>query len=224
MRSKTYQAIKDKIPQEPVDIATAVSFLQENDSRKFDGTIEIHIRLGVDSKKSEQTVRGTVTLPAGAAKKQRIVVFTADPDQQQQLEQAGVQTGGEELIDQIASNSPFAADITITTPGLMPQVAKIARILGPKGLMPNPRTGTVTPDPVSLVKALQSGQVSFKMDKQGNIHGAVAKISWDQDRIVANIKEFIKAVASARPAAVKGEFIRSVSLKSTMSPAIRLAN
>lgn len=223
MRSKTYQAIKDKAPQEPVDISTAVSFLQEDASRKFDETVEIHIRLGVDSKKSEQTVRGTVTLPAGAAKQQKIVVFTSDPVQQKEVLTAGArQSGGEELINAIADSGALDADITIATPELMPKVAEIARILGPKGLMPSPKTGTVTPDPVSATRALQSGRVSFKMDQQGNIHASLGKISWDKKKIISNIQAFLEAVKSVRPAAAKGEFFRSLTLKSTMSPSIRI--
>lgn len=223
MRSKTYQAIKQKAPQEPVDISTAVSFLQENASRKFDETVEIHIHLGVDPNKSEQTVRGTVTLPAGAAKQQKIVVFTSDPAQQQEVLTAGaLQSGGEELINAIATSKGLDADITIATPELMPKVAKIAKILGPKGLMPSPKTGTVTPDPVSATQALQAGQVSFKMDQQGNIHASLGKISWDQNKVINNVQAFLEAVKSVRPAAAKGEFFRSLTLKSTMSPSIRI--
>ncbi len=223
MRSKIYQAIKQKAPQEPVDISTAVSFLKENASRKFDATVEIHIRLGVDPNKSEQTVRGTVTLPAGAAKQQKIVVFTSDPVQQKEVLTAGaLQSGGEELINAIATSKGLDADITIATPELMPKVAKIAKILGPKGLMPSPKTGTVTPDPVSATRARGAGQVSFKMDQQGNIHASLGKISWDQNKIINNVQAFLEAVRSARPAAAKGEFFRSLTLKSTMSPAIRI--
>lgn len=223
MRSKTYQVIKQKAPEEPVDISTAVSFLKENTRGKFDETVEVHIHLGIDPSKSNQAVRGTVMLPAGAVKRQNIVVFTDDPAQQKELNELVAQAGGQELIDQITKDGSLDADITIATPNLMSKVAKIAKILGPKGLMPNPKTNTITPDPASVVQSLQSGQISFKMDQQGNIHSAIGKINWDKEKIVANAKEFIKAVRNARPSAAKGEFIRNISLKSTMSPAIRLA-
>ncbi|MFH1353720.1 MAG: 50S ribosomal protein L1 [bacterium] len=222
MRSKTYQAIKQKVPAEPVDISTAVAFLKENARSSFDETIEVHILLGINPSKSDQMVRGTVRLPAGAVKQQSIVVFTDNAELQKEMAQSGAVSGGQELIDQIVKDGSLDADITIATPDMMPRIAKAAKILGPKGLMPNPKTGTVTPNPASVVKALQSGQVSFKMDQQGNIHAAVGKISWEQDKIIANAREFIKAVTGARPAAAKGEFIRTISLTSTMSPAIRL--
>ena len=223
MRSKAYQAIKEKVPVEAVDISTAVAFLKENARSSFDETIEMHIHLGIDPSKSDQMVRGTAQLPAGAVKQQSIVVFTDDAKLQKELAKSGVTSGGQELIDQIVQDGSLDADITIATPDMMSNVAKAAKILGPRGLMPNPKTGTVTPDPASAVKALQSGQVSFKMDQQGNIHVAVGKVSWKQDKIVANAQELINTVTSARPAAAKGEFIHTTSLKSTMSPAIRLA-
>ena len=223
MRSRAYQNIKGETPTSAVDIPTAVAFLKEHSRASFDETVEIHVHLGIDPNKSEQTVRGTVTLPAGAAKQQKIVVFTSDPVQQKEALTAGArQAGGEELIDAIATSKGLDADITIATPELMPQVAKIAKILGPKGLMPSPKTGTVTPDPVSATRARGAGQMSFKMDKQGNIHASLGKISWDQNKIINNIQAFLEAVRSARPAAAKGEFFRSLTLKSTMSPSIRI--
>lgn len=222
MRSKAYQSLKEQVPTEPVDISTAVAFLKENSRSSFDETVEVHIHLGIDPSKSDQTVRGTAQLPAGAVKQQSIVVFTDDAKLQKELTEPGVISGGQELIDQIVQDGSLNADITIATPDMMPCVAQAAKILGPNGLMPNPKTGTVTPDPASAVKALQSGQVSFKMDQQGNIHAAVGKISWEQDKIIANTGEFIKAVINARPAAAKGEFIHTISLTSTMSPAVRL--
>lgn len=222
MRSKTYQSIKAKAPVEAVDLSTALAFLKEQARSSFDETVEVHIYLGIDPSKSDQAVRGTVMLPAGAVKQQNIIVFTDDAKLQKELAESGVTSGGQELIDQIAQDGSLDADITIATPDMMPKVAKIAKILGPKGLMPNPKTGTVTPSPLQAVKDQQSGQVSFKMDQQGNVHQALGKLSWDPDKIIANTQAFLTAVKSARPATAKGEFMRSITLKSTMSPAIRL--
>ncbi len=224
MRSKSYQAIKEKVPSEAVDISAAVSFLKENARRRFDETVEVHINLDVDPSKSDQLVRGTVSLPAGAAKQQKIVVFTDDVALRRRLAGDGVAAGGEELIDQIVADGALDADATMATPEMMPKVAKAARILGPRGLMPNPKAGTVSSDPVGAVRDLRSGRISFKADQQGNIHAAVGKVSWDASSIVANIREFIKAVKAARPPAVAGQLIRSVSLASTMGPAIRVTD
>jgi large subunit ribosomal protein L1 len=224
MRGKKYQAIKTQVPVELVDISTAVAFLKEHVQSKFDETVEVHIRLGVDASQSEQMVRGNVTLPHGSPKEKKIVVFTADTGKQAKAKEAGATlVGGEELITKIASQGSLEADVTVATPDMMPKIAKVAKILGPQGLMPNPKTGTVTPDPASVVKELKAGKVSFKMDNLGNIHEAVAKVSWDSEKIIANTQALIVALRASRPAAQKGEFLRSVTLKTTMSPAIRIS-
>lgn len=221
MRSKQYQAVKEKAPTEKVDIKTAVAFIKENARQSFDETVEVHVRLTVDPSKSEQMVRGSVSLPAGTPKQQKIVVFTEDAAQQKDSLAAGAaQSGGEELIDEIVKNKSLAADITVATPAMMPKVAKAAKILGPKGLMPNPKTGTVSPDPVDVVKDLLSGKLSFKMDQLGNIHQAIAKVSWDEEKIISNAEAFCQAINSARPDSAKGELIHNITIKSTMSPAV----
>ncbi len=223
MHSKQYQAIKSKAPVEPVDIKTAIKFIKENSRKGFDETVEVHVHLNINPSKSDQMVRGSVSLPAGSPKKQKIVVFTEDPTQQKDsLSGGAAQSGGEELIKEIINNKSLDADITIATPDMMPKVAKAAKILGPKGLMPNPKTGTVSPDPVSVVKDLLSGKLSFKMDQLGNIHQSLAKVSWDEEKIISNAEAFFQALKSSRPEAAKGELIRAVTIKSTMSPAIKI--
>lgn len=221
MRSKQYQAIKTKAPEEAIDLKSAVAFIKENARKGFDETVELHVHLNINFSKSDQMVRGSVSLPAGSPKQQKIVVFTEDPAQQKDsLSNGATQSGGEELISEIANNKSLNADITIATPAMMPKVARIAKILGPKGLMPNPKTGTVSPDPVSVVKELQSGKLSFKMDQLGNVHQAIAKVSWDEEKIISNAEAFLQALKSARPSAAKGELIHNITIKSTMSPAI----
>lgn len=224
MRSKAYRAVKEKISAEAVDIEAAVAFLKENVRKSFDETVEVHVRLGVDPKKSDQMVRGTVDLPAGPPKQQRVVVFTADAKQQKEALSAGaLKAGGEKLVDTIIKENKLTADVTIATPAMMPKVAKAAKILGPKGLMPNPKTGTVSDDPVAVVQQLFGGKVSFKMDQQGNVHTSVAKVSWKPDKIVENIQVFLSVLKSTRPAAAKGEFLKSVTVKTTMGPGIRVS-
>lgn len=223
MRSKIYQAIQQKIPTETVTIETAVALLKGMTGRKFDETIEMHVRLGIDTKKSEQMVRGVVVLPAGAVKKPRIAVIARNTDEKTAAQEAGATiVGGEELIEEIRVSGIINADAVVATPSMMSKVAKIAKLLGPKGLMPNPKTGTVTADPAAVVKALLSGKMSFKMDQLGNIHLPVAKISWDTKKIMANIKAALEAIIAARPATARGQLLRSVTIKSTMSPGIRI--
>lgn len=224
MHSKTYRSVKEKAPAEAVDIATAVAFLKEHTRAKFDETVEIHIKLGVDPSKSDQMVRGSANLPHGAPKQKDIAVFASSADKQAAAKQAGAKiVGGEELIADIQAKGDLAADISIATPDMMAKVAKIGKILGPKGLMPNPKTGTVTEDPAAAVKELAGGKLSFKMDQLGNIHEAVAKLSWEAEKIADNVRALIDAVQSARPQAHKGKLIGTITIKSTMSPGIRMS-
>jgi len=223
MRSKHYQQLKKSAPTETVNLDEAISWLKENTGQKFDATIELHFHLGIDPAKSDQMVRGQVNLPAGAISQPNIVVFTDDSKQQKAVLASGAkQAGGEEVVKEIASSGHLEADVTIATPSMMPKVAQIAKVLGPKGLMPNPKTGTVTDEPEATLQDLLGGKVSFKMDQQGNIHQAVAKTSWEADKIKDNTTAFINAVKGAKPDTAKGEFIKSISIKSTMSPAIRI--
>lgn len=223
MRGKTYKAVKEKAPQQAVSIEEAITFLKENKRAKFDETIEVHIRLNVDSEKSDQMVRGSVVLPGGTPKQKKVAVFTEDPTKQEQAKQAGAHVvGGQDLIATIEGKGVLDADVTVATPDMMPKIAKVAKILGPKGLMPNPKSGTVTPDPAAAVKELIAGKVSFKMDPTGNIHEGVAKVSWDAAKVAQNIEAFIEAVEAAKPKTVKGKVIKKVTVTSTMSPGIVL--
>lgn len=224
MRSKSYKQVKEKIGAESMEIAAAAEFLKTNARAKFDETVEIHMNLGVDASKSDQMVRGSVVLPAGTPTQKRVAVFTSDKAKQEEAKAAGaVLVGGEELITTIEKNGISDIDITIATPDMMVKIAKVAKVLGPKGLMPNPKTGTVTPDVAGAVKELAAGKVSFKMDAQGNMHAAVAKVSWDTDKTQQNIEAFIAAVKAVKPATQRGAFIKNVVLKTSMSPAVRIS-
>lgn len=222
MASKRYNETKEKLPTEATDVATAVAALKTHAHTKFDETVELHVHLGVDYSKSDQTVRATVQLPGGAPKQKNVAVF-AETDAQEAAKAAGAAiVGGEELIEKVTKEGTLAADVVIATPAFMPKIARIARILGPQGLMPNPKTGTVTPDPAAAVKDLLGGKLSLRMDQLGNIHEAVGKVSWEADKIISNIQAVIEAITAARPAGAKGQLIRTCSIKTTMSPAVRV--
>lgn len=224
MRSKAYKTVREKAPAEAVDLKDAVAFLQEHKRTQFDETVEIHVRLGVDASASDQIVRGNVTLPHGAPKAKRVVVITDDVQQQEAAKLAGAAAvGGEELLQEIVAKGNLEADVVVATPSMMSKIAPVAKILGPKGLMPNPKTGTVAPNADQVVKEILSGKIAFRMDQLGNIHEAVGKVSWEANKIEGNVKALVDAIRGARPAAQRGEFLKNIVLKSTMSPAIRVS-
>lgn len=205
------------------DVATAVTLLQKQARKSFDETIELHLRLGVDTSKSDQMVRGNVQLPGGAAKQKVVAVFAMDVQLQDAAKKAGATiVGGEELVKQVLAEGKLDADIVVATPDMMPKIAPAARVLGPQGLMPSPKTGTVTPDPATVVAELLAGKLSFKMDQLGNIHEAVGKCSWEAEKIISNVQALVAAVKQVRPTGMKGELIKSVTLASTMSPGIKI--
>lgn len=223
MHGKKYQKTKEAAPKDIVDITSAISFLQSIDKGGFDQTVELHLHLGVDHTQSDQMVRATVTLPGGAVKEKKIMVVAGDAKEQAAATAAGAAlVGGEELIAKIEKDGGLSADVVVATPAMMPKIARVARVLGPQGLMPNPKTGTVSPNPGEVVKELLAGRVTFKMDSLGNIHEAVGKVSWPSDKITANINAIVTAVKEARPKTMKGQIIKSATLKSTMSPAVRI--
>lgn len=223
MSGKNYKALQEKIGTASTDMIAAANLLKDNVKGKFDQTVELHINLGVDPKKSEQIVRGSVSLPHGTPKKKNVVVITASAAKQKAALAAGAtKAGGEELIKEIVDQGSLDADVVVATPDMMPKIAKAAKILGPKGLMPNPKNGTVTPDPDKAVTELSGGKISFKMDQTGNIHEGIGKISWDAAKVAANAQALLQAVKAVRPGAQRGEYIKKVVLKSTMSPGIQI--
>lgn len=223
MNGKKYNGIKAKVPPQAIGVAEAITFLKDNAVRNFDEAVELHMRLGVDTSKSDQIVRGNLQLPSGAPSTKKIAVFTSDKVKQKEAKEAGAHiVGGEELVDTVAADGAIDAEAAIATPEMMPKLAKVARILGPKGLMPNPKIGTVTPDVTQAIKDLSGGKISFKADQLGNIHEAVGRISWDAEKTIANIEAMVEAVRAARPASAKGVFIKSITVCSTMSPGIHI--
>lgn len=218
---KRYSDALKKAPTAPVSLDEAVAFVKANANAKFDETVEIAMRLGVDIKKSDQTVRGTVNLPHGTGKTIRVIVFAAGTHADEAKAAGADEVGYEELIEKV-KNGWTDFDVSIATTDAMKEVRKIARVLGPRGLMPNPKTGTVTDDTATAVKAAKGGKVDFRMDRTGNVCVLCGKRSFDADKLVGNINAIVAAVQSERPAAAKGTFIRSLTVSSTMGVGVRV--
>jgi large subunit ribosomal protein L1 len=207
--------------EEAVDILKKMA---EEVPRNFDETVDIAFRLGVDPKYPDQQVRSTVVLPHGLGKPIKVLVI-ASGEKIKEAEEAGADlVGGEELIDDILKGRVDVEqfDVVIATPDMMPKVARLGRILGPRGLMPNPKTGTVTPDVKRAIEEAKKGRVEFRTDKAGNVHMPVGKISFDREKLMDNIKAAIKAVLDARPSGAKGQYIRNIALSLTMGPSVKL--
>ncbi|MBK1971462.1 50S ribosomal protein L1 [Campylobacter sp. TTU-622] len=190
-------------------------------SAKFDETVEIALKLNVDPRHADQMVRGSVVLPAGTGKKVRVAVIAKDAKADEAKNAGADIVGSDELIEEIQKGN-MNFDVLIATPNLMGLVGKVGRILGPKGLMPNPKTGTVTMDVAQAVNNAKSGQVNFRVDKQGNIHAGLGKVSFSKDKLFDNITTFVKAINKHKPAAAKGRYIKSAALSLTMSPSLKL--
>ena len=219
---KRYIDTQKKAPTTHVSLEEAVAFVKANAGAKFDETVEIAMRLGVDIKKSDQTVRGTVNLPHGSGKKIRVIVFAAGSHADEALAAGADEVGYEELIEKV-KNGWTDFDVAIATTDAMKEVRKIARVLGPRGLMPNPKTGTVTDDTGAAVKAAKGGKVDFRMDRTGNICVLCGKRSFDADKLVGNINTIVDAIRAERPAGAKGAFIRSLTVCSTMGVGVRVS-
>jgi len=214
-KAKLVEPGKKYLPSE------AVSMVKKTSLTKFDGTVNLSIKLDIDPKRSDQQVRGTVNLPGGTGKKTRVVVI-AKGEKIKEAENAGADfAGGEDLIEKISKGwTDF--DVTIATPDIMSAVGKLGKVLGQKGLMPNPKTGTVTFDVGKVVKEFKAGKTEYKTDKTGVIHVPLGKISFGEDKIASNLSSVIGAVSRAKPSGIKGTFIKSVTLSATMGPAIKV--
>ena len=218
-RGKKYLAARQQVPVRPHTIEEAVPLLQKVKFSKFDETVEIAVRLGVDPKHSDQMVRGTVVLPHGLGKSKKVLVI-ANAEKQREAKEAGAdEIGGEELVDKInAGWTDF--DAVVATPDMMRAVGKLGKVLGPRGLMPNPKTGTVTLDIAKAVQEIKAGKVEFRVDKAGIVHAPVGKISFAAASLVANTHALMDSIVKAKPAAAKGKYLKSVTLTSTMGPGV----
>ena len=203
------------------DVDTAMENVLKTSTAKFDESIELHIRLGVDGRNADQQVRGVVVLPNGTGKSVRVLVI-ASGDKADEAQKAGADfVGAEEIVAKI-SGGWLDFDVCITTPDMMGVVGRIARILGPKGLMPNPKSGTVTTDVTKAIKDVKAGKVEYRLDKTNNVHVIIGKKSFGKDKLVENFTTIMDAIVKAKPAAAKGQYIKSVTLASTMGPGVRV--
>jgi len=219
---KHYQSAKKQVEGREYQLEEAVPLLQKIRYAKFDETVELHMRLGVDPKHADQMVRGTVVMPNGLGKSKKVLVI-AGGDKQIEARDAGADLiGGDDMVNKIQTEGWTDFDAVIATPDMMRSVGKLGKILGPRGLMPNPKTGTVTMDVAKAVKEIKAGKVEFRVDKTGIIHAPVGKASFAADKLVENAASLITAVIKAKPAVAKGKYVKSATICATMSPGIAL--
>ncbi|MBI4904087.1 MAG: 50S ribosomal protein L1 [Acidobacteria bacterium] len=219
---KKYLAAAKQIEAREYQLPEAVNLVKKIKFAKFDETVEVHLRLGVDPKHADQMVRGTIVLPNGLGKSKKVLVITSG-DKLREAEAAGADFfGGEEMVTKIQAENWMDYDAVIATPDMMRSVGRLGKVLGPRGLMPNPKTGTVTTDVAKAVQEVKAGKVEFRVDKGGVIHAPVGKISFDAAKLLENATTLIGAVVRAKPAAAKGKYVKSATLCSTMGPGVGL--
>ena len=220
-RGKRYQDSAKLVDSKKLYSAKeAIEIIEKMPKTKFDQTVELHVKLGVDSKHADQQVRGTVVLPNGTGKTQKVLVFAKGP-KADEAKQAGADfVGAEELIPKIQNDNWFDYDVVVATPDMMGVVGRLGKVLGPKGLMPNPKSGTVTMDVTKAINEIKSGKVEYRLDKNNIIHLGFGKISFGVDKLVENYDVIINAIIKAKPAAAKGQYIKSVSIAPTMGPGL----
>jgi large subunit ribosomal protein L1 len=221
-QSKRYRALSEKGKGEALPLAQAVEALKAFEGTKFDQSVEIAVRLGVDSTQADQIVRGSIVLPHGIGKSQRVVVFAKGAKADEAREAGADEVGEDELSEKIKGGwTEF--DVCIAAPDMMKLVGPLGRVLGPRGLMPSPRAGTVTPDIGKTVREYKAGKVEFRNDKGGNVQAIVGKLSFDSQKLVENIQALLDKVASLKPSTVKGTYLKGAHISATMSPSVRLA-
>ena len=222
-RGKNYRESAKNIDRATLyDAQDAFELVVKNAKAKFDETVELHIKLGVDSRHADQQVRGAVVLPHGTGKTKRVLVF-CKPEREEEAKAAGADfVGGQELVQKIQSENWFDYDVVVATPDMMGVVGRLGRVLGPKGLMPSPKAGTVSPDIAKAVSEIKAGKVEYRLDKTNIIHCPIGKVSFGTDKLVENYNALISAVIKAKPAAAKGQYIKSCVCASTMGPGVKM--
>ncbi len=219
---KKYQAAAKQVDSKPYQLPEAVNLVQKIKFTKFDETVEVHMRLGVDPKHADQMVRGTVVLPNGLGRSKRVLVI-ASGDKIREAQEAGADfVGGDDMVTKIQTENWIDYDAVIATPDMMRSVGRLGKVLGPRGLMPNPKTGTVTTDVRNAINEIKAGKVEFRVDKTGVIHAPVGKVSFASDKLLENANSLIQAVIKAKPSASKGKYVKSATLCSTMGPGVHL--
>jgi len=221
-RHKNYRNAKEKIEEREYPVEEAITLLKEIKASKFDESVDVSMRLGVDPKYPDQMVRGTVVLPHGTGRVKRVLVI-ATGEKQKEAQDAGADyVGGEEMVEKIKGENWFEFDVLIATPDMMKHVGKLGKVLGPKGLMPSPKTGSVTFNVKDSVTEVKKGRVEYKVDKTGIINSTIGKSSFDVNDLVNNARELIGAILKAKPVALKGKYVHSLYVSTTMSPSVRL--
>ena len=222
-RSKRYAELaKSYDKHELVDVATAVKQIKSFDNAKFDETVEMHFRLGVDGRHADQQVRGAMVLPHGTGKTKKVLVFAKGPKAEEALAAGADFVGAEDMADKIRTENWFGFDAVVATPDMMGVVGRLGKILGPRGLMPNPKSGTVTMDLTKALADIKAGKVEYRLDKSNIIHCIIGKKSFTEEQLVENANALIQAIAKAKPAAAKGQYFRSITIASTMSPGVKI--
>ena len=222
-RGKKYIEAAKKVDRtQQYEVEDAVKLVKEAATAKFDETVEAHIRLGVDGRHADQQVRGAVVLPNGTGKTVRVLVFAKGEKIDEALAAGADHAGGEELIPKIQNDGWLDFDVVVATPDMMGVVGRLGRVLGPKGLMPNPKAGTVTMDVTKAVNDIKAGKVEYRLDKANIVHVPVGKVSFSEEQLVQNIDALMDAITKAKPSAAKGQYYRSVSISSTMGPGVKL--
>lgn len=223
-RSKRYNEVAKLVDKKAqYNFTDGINLVKKVSTAKFDEAFEIYMKLGVDPKKADQMVRGTVSLPHGTGKDVRVLVFAKAPKDQEALDAGADYAGLDEYIDKMKAGWADV-DVVVATPDVMGEVGKLGRILGPRGLMPNPKIGTVTFDVAKAVKELKAGKIEYRVDKSGNIAGAVGKCSFDTDKLADNIKAFYNSIVAAKPSSSKGQYIKAVYFGSTMGPSVHITD
>lgn len=222
-RGKRYLEAAKKVDRTNLmDVEDAIRLVKENANAKFNETVEVHIRTGCDGRHADQQIRGAVVLPNGTGKEVRVLVF-AKGEKEKEAQEAGADfTGAEELIPRIQKENWFDYDVVVATPDMMSVVGRLGKILGPKGLMPSPKAGTVTMDVAKAVKEIKAGKIEYRLDKSNIVHVPIGKASFEEDKLKENFDALMETIIKARPAALKGTYLRSVTLTSTMGPGVKL--
>jgi len=218
---KKFEAAKKQIPEKPLTLEEAIPLVQKVKYTKFDETVEMSLRLGVDPKHADQMVRGTVVLPHGLGKSKKVLAIAGGEKQKEAQDAGADHVGGEELVEKIQGGW-MDFDAVVATPDMMKGVGRLGKVLGPRGLMPNPKTGTVTFDIGKAVREIKAGKVEFRVDKTGIVHAPVGKISFATQSLIENAHALVDSIVKAKPAAAKGKYLKSVTLSSTMGPGVRI--
>ena len=218
-RGKKYRAAAEKVDANKLyTIEEAVKLIKETKTVKFDATVDVSFRLNVDPKQADQQVRGTLVLPHGNGKTKRLLAIT---DKVEEATNAGADfVGGKEMLEKIQKENWFDFDVIVATPNMMGEIGKMGRVLGPKGLMPNPKTGTVSPNIAQAIKEIKAGKVEYRVDKEANMHVSIARVSFEEQKIVENLQALCEAVLKAKPAVVKGNYFKTAAIHTTMGPSI----